>query len=73
LATLVTRIARDALRTAIEEGGGDNDAVLVAAAALGATDNQSDVLQPLIIRIDPSSNDPDELQPPAHKTLDSVL
>lgn len=72
MATLVTRIARDALRTAIEESGGENDTVLVAAGALGVTDDQSDVLQPLIIRIDPS-NDTDELQPPAHKTLDSVL
>jgi len=73
VAILVTRIARDALRTAIEESGGENDTLLVAAGALGATDNQSDVLQPLIIRIDPSSNGTDGLQPLAHKTLDSVL
>lgn len=68
VAILVTRIARDALRTAIEESGGENDTLLDAA-----TENQSDVLQPLIIRIDPSSNGTDGLLPLVHKTPDSVL
>ena len=44
MAILVTRIARDALRSAIVESGGENEAVLV--------DEESDVRQPLIIRID---------------------
>lgn len=69
---LVTRIARDALRTAIEESG-VNDTVLVAAGAHGVSDNQCDILEPLIIRIDPTSNGTDGLQPLAHKPLDSVL
>ncbi|KAG0573988.1 hypothetical protein KC19_VG226700 [Ceratodon purpureus] len=45
VAILVTRIAKDALRTAIEESGSENDMGLVA-------DDESDVRQPLIVRID---------------------
>lgn len=64
---MVTRIARDALRTAIEESGENNDTlILVAGDALAATD----VLQPLIIKIDPSGNGTDGAQPLVHKTLD---
>jgi hypothetical protein len=65
VAILVTRIARDALCTAIEESGGENDVVLVA-------DNEPDDRQPLIIRID-SINGVDGAQSLAYKTLNSVL
>lgn len=63
---LVTRIARDALRTALEESG-ENDIEKMDAS--GASDNQSDVLQPLIVRIDSSSDVSDD----ALKSLDAVL
>lgn len=66
VAVLVTRIARDALRTALEESGENDIENLVAS---GASDNQADVLQPLIIRIDSSSDVSDD----AHKSLDAVL
>lgn len=66
VAVLVTRIARDALRTALEESG-ENDIEKMVAS--GASDNQVDVLQPLIIRIDSSSDVSDD----AHKPLDAVL
>jgi len=74
VAILVTRIARDALRTAIEESGEHNDTViLVAGDALAATDNRSDVLQPLIIKIDASGNGHDGALPLVHKSLDQVV
>lgn len=68
---LLTRIARNALRTAIEESGGENDTLIGAAEAFGTTDHLPEVLQPLIIRIDSSVNITDG--PISHKPLDSVL
>ena len=65
VAILVTRIARDALRSAIQESGAEHDVVLVA-------DDESDVRQPLIVRID-TTNGIDGAQPLVHKALDSVL
>ena len=66
VAILVTRIARDALRTAIEESGHENSVVLLVA------DDESDVRQPLVVRID-SMNGIDGAEPLVHKSLDSAL
>jgi len=73
VAVIVTRIARDALRTAIEENGGDTEALLSASETLGATDDMSEVRQPLIVRVDMSSNGSDGQPTPVHKSLDAVL
>lgn len=73
VAVIVTRIARDALRTAIEENGGDTEALLSSSETLGATDDMSEVRQPLIVRVDMSSNGSDGQPTPVHKSLDAVL
>ena len=73
VAVIVTRIARDALKTAIEENGGDTEALLSASETLGATDDMSEVRQPLIVRVDMSSNGSDGQPTPVHKSLDAVL
>jgi len=70
---LVTRIAKDALRNAIDENGGDDESLITAAESLGATDTLSDVRQPLIIRVDSFSNGIDGQPTVVHKSLDSVL
>lgn len=78
---LVTRVARDALRNAIDENGGDDESLITAADSVGATDNHlSDNLrQPLIIKVDSLSNgnghldSNGQLPNSVHKTRDSVL
>lgn len=70
---LVTRIAKDALRNAIEENGGDDESLITAAESLGVTDNLADVRQPLIIRVDSFSNGTDGQPTTVHKSVDSVL
>lgn len=70
---LITRIARDALRTAIEESGCENETIVVVTDPLGSLEKEPDIRQPLIGRIDPSCYSIDGPQPPAHKTLDAVL
>lgn len=68
---LVTRVARDALRSAIDENGGNDESLITAADSVGATDNLSDVRQPLIIKVDSLSNG--QHSNSVHKTRDSVL
>lgn len=70
---LITRIAKDALRNAIDENGGDDESLTAAAEAVGVTDNLSDVRQPLIIKVDSLSNGID-VQPAAmRKSIDTAL
>lgn len=70
---LITRIARDALRSAIDENGGDDDSLLTTAESLNATESLSEVRQPLIVRVDALSNGTDGPLAPVHQRLDSVL
>jgi len=69
----VTRIAKDALRNAIEENGGDDESLITAAESLGATDSLSDVRQPLIIRVDSFSNGIEGQPTAVHKSVNSDL